>query len=514
MAQQVSGPRPRYAKYAALGLIGVALGGAVAWNAADVLAPTTDVRVRAVVFDRSESPPESTAMLVAEPRGGGVTVQAPGWLEADPFYVAATTLADGVVDEVLVLEGDRVERGQVVARLVDEDAVLALERAEAELGVRRAERDIVAARVEAAQTDWDEPVERDRAVAAARAMVAETEAELALLPALIARERATAERLREERERTVRAVASGAATDIELIVATQNLRAQEAALTATERRGAVLNATLDRLRADALAAARHAELRIAEREALAGAKADLLRAESAVRLAEAVVGEARLRLERMTVRAPISGFVQARLKVPGDKAVFAMDAPHSAHILHLYDPAMIQVRVDVPLADASNLFVGQWCEVIVDVLPDTAFAGEVTRITHEADLQKNTLQAKVRVIDPSPYLRPEMLTRVKFLPEGGSARSGDAPSGAGTLLVPEDSLTVLSNGSATIWAVRSRRGDRGVASPVAVEVLSTEAGWARVTGSLQPGDLVAVGPVSLHDGDRVRVHDAAEGGES
>ncbi|MBZ0173604.1 MAG: hypothetical protein K8E66_14575, partial [Phycisphaerales bacterium] len=59
MAQQVSGPGPRYAKYAALGLIGVALGGAVIWNAADVLAPTTDVPVQAVVFDRAEAPPEA-----------------------------------------------------------------------------------------------------------------------------------------------------------------------------------------------------------------------------------------------------------------------------------------------------------------------------------------------------------------------------------------------------------------------------------------------------------------------
>lgn len=501
-------------RYAALGLIGFSLGGAVIWNAVDAFAPTTNVHVRAVVFDRSEAADEALEISARESRGGGVTVQAPGWLEADPYYVAATALASGVVDEILILEGDRVEQGQVVARLVDDDAVLSLDRAEAELGVRRAERDIASVRLEAAQTNWDQPVERNRAVAAARAAVAETGAELVLLPALIARERAAVERLLEVFERTGKAVSSGAATDIEMITATQDLRAQESLLTATERRRAVLEAGLDRLKAEAVAAVRHAELRITEREALGQAKAGLMRAESAVQLAEAVVGEARLRLERMTIKAPISGFVQRRLKVPGDKAMFAMDSLHSAHIAHLYDPAKIQVRVDIPLADASNVFTGQRCEVIVDVLPDEIFAGEVTRITHQADLQKNTLQAKVRVINPSPLLRPEMLTRVKFLPDDDGGRGGDTAPITPTLLVPEESLTMLSNGTATIWAVRERRGDRGIVAPVGVDIVAAENGWVRVRGELQPGDLVAIGPVSLKDGDRVRMHDAAEGGES
>ena len=108
-------------------------------TSARTLRPATPVRVVPVVT-------KTVAGTSAS-----VTVQAPGWLEPDPHphYVAA--LADGVVSGLLVLEGDRVEAGQVLARLVDDDARLALARAEAALGqehaVRQsAEADVVAAR--------------------------------------------------------------------------------------------------------------------------------------------------------------------------------------------------------------------------------------------------------------------------------------------------------------------------------------------------------------------------------
>ena len=87
----------------------------------------------------------------------------------------------------------------------------------------------------------------------------------------------------------------------------------------------------------------------------------------------------------------MAGNVLRRLKGPGDKVMLGMDDPHSSHVVHLYDPGALQVRVDVPLADAAQVGVGQACEVVVDILPDEIFAGEVTRVTHEADLQKEHL---------------------------------------------------------------------------------------------------------------------------
>jgi multidrug efflux pump subunit AcrA (membrane-fusion protein) len=227
--------------------------------------------------------------------------------------------------------------------------------------------------------------------------------------------------------------------------------------------------------------------------------------------------EGQLRLDRMVIRAPISGFVQRRLKVPGDKIMLAMDDPYSAHLAHLYDPQRLQVRVDVPLADAAGIFVGQSCEVVVEILPHVTFTGEVTRITHEADLQKNTLQVKVRVIDPSPLLKPEMLTRVKFLPRGGGSRAGaDVPTAGPAFLVATECLTREAGTSgATVWAIRDRRGRRGTCVLIDVVVEAEADGWATIRGELAPGDLVAVAGVALRPGQPVRMRSSgAEGGAS
>jgi len=481
------------------GAVAIGVGALFLVSAAPSLRPAPRVTVSPVVFERSGAESAEATSQPSRP-----SVQAPGWLEADPYYVACTALADGVVEEMLVLEGERVEKGQVVARLVPDDAELALARAEAELALRRAELRQAEADRRAAQTDWDHPVERERAVDASTAALAEVEAELAQLPHLIAAAEATYQGLREELDLVLESFEVEAASDIEITVRTKEVESQRATVEAIRKRGPILEAKRERLVAERRAAERHAELRIMERQALDRAIASEAAARAMVERAVAARDEAQLRLDRMTIESPIDGLVQRRIKVPGDKVMLGMDEEHSAHLLHLYDPSSIQVRVDVPLADAAHIGVGQRCEVVVDVLPDRTFEGEVTRITHEADLQKNTLQVKVRVIDPEPILKPEMLTRVKFLGDPGVADSGDDPDTSSRVLVPEDAIR-SGEGRSWVWVVRARRQDRGVASIVPVETLSREDGWVGVRAELRPGDLLAVGDVDLAEGRRVRV---------
>lgn len=489
--------------------------GVVVWSGWPTIRPVQTVRVAQAVFERTLEREQSANQPTPVGAGGARTVQAAGWLEAEPFYVAAAALADGVVEQIDVLEGDRVRQGDVVARLVSADSELRLARAQAELEGAKAGLDLAEAELRAAQTAWDEPVELERAVESGRAAVAESDAELMQLPALIASERATLVRLEEELSRSEQAEAGGAATDIEVIRARQQAAAQQASVRALEAREPILRARASRLQAELRAAERNLELRVQERFRLDAAHAGLARAKAALANATAARDEAALELERMVIRSPIDGYVQARLKVPGDKVARMMDDPHSAHLVHLYDPEHVQARVDVPLADAAEVYVGQPCEVVVEVLPDRTFAGEVLRVTHEADLQKNTLQVKVRVIDPSPILRPEMLTRVRFLPRtdaGGSSSEVESPSEARSL-APREAIDE-TKGDPRVWAVRDREGDRGRLEPIAVKVLGESKGWLRVEGALSPGDLLVVGGTRLGAGDRVRIEAASEGGGS
>lgn len=504
--------RSRWTTILPLGVGALTLG-LVLWSAWPVVRPVRTVRVVQAVFDRaSDAPGQGEETGETRSRRSGKTVQAAGWLEAEPFYVACTALADGVVESVEVLEGDHVSEGDVVARLVADDSRIRLAYAEGTLREARALLERARAELRAAQTDWDVPIERERAVDVARASLAEARAELAGLPASIDAERATLLRLEEEQARSEEAEKRGAATDIERIIAQQRTAAQRATLEALEARIPLLEAGVRRQEAELRAAERDLKHRIEERRRLDDAKAAVVFAEAHVDRMEALRDEAALELDRMVIRAPIDGYVQRRLKVPGDKVMLGMDSEHSAHIVHLYDPNRLQVRVDVPLADAAHVSVGQACEVVVEVLPDTSFAGEVLRVTHEADLQKNTLQVKVGVVDPSPLLRPEMLTRVKFLGErDAGVGSVQAPDAETSTLVPSDAVRTR-DGAAGVLLVRDRRGDRGVVRSAPVRVVGTENGWTRVTGPIPPGALLVVGDDEPQPGERVRIATTTEGG--
>lgn len=496
--------RARLAVWLPLG-VGLAVVALLIYSGGRSLRPVVEVSVRPALFD-----PTETAEPARREEGEAAVraVQAPGWLEAAPFATACTALTDGIIAEVLVLEGDRVETGQVVARLVRRDAELSLDRARAELGAAQAALETARADLAAARTTWENPVERTRAVEVARAAVAQTEAQLAQLPSLIAAEIAAAREVHEELDRVRTAYEAGAANEIEVVLLEQRLERANATAESLERRGPILRAELRRAVAELVAAERQAELRTDERRTLDTANADVARAEAAVAQQQSAVDEAVLRVERTDIKAPRGGVVQRRLKSPGDKITLGSDDPMSAQVLHLYDPAELQVRVDVPLADASQVSAGQACEIVVEVLPDRTFRGEVTRVAHQADLQKNTLQVKVRVTDPAPMLRPDMLTRVKFLGSGQSSGRAENPAAPGVVLVPEAAVQTADD-AASVLVVRDRRADRGTARAVAVTVLGRGGGWATVSGGIHPGDLIVTEPGSVRDGQSVRVRQEA-----
>ena len=76
----------------------------LAYSAREALVPRTAVHVVPVVVKP----------IAGASTAGSAIVQASGWVEADPYPVAVTALADGVVQEMPVLEGQTVRSGQVV----------------------------------------------------------------------------------------------------------------------------------------------------------------------------------------------------------------------------------------------------------------------------------------------------------------------------------------------------------------------------------------------------------------
>jgi RND family efflux transporter MFP subunit len=495
-------PRKRRAAAVLVGSVVVLAVALLAYAWRDALLPAIDVRVVPVLLRAgiADGPHKDGQ--------GGYTVQAPGWVEPEPYAVSVAALTDGVVREVLVLEGQAVKKGDVVARMVDDDARNSLARAEASVSARAGELKQAEAQRTAAKADWEHPVERTRAVAAGEALLAESRAALARQASDIAVEAARVAELADEAMRKERSVAMDAATESELVQTRLKLEAQRAMLASAKANEPVLAAKVRQQEADLAAARENAKLRITERRALDESEAAVARAGAALAEARVARDEAKLRLDRMAIRAPSDGVVMARHIEPGSTMMLNTDSPASAHAARLYDPAKLQVRVDIPLADAAKVCVGRRAKVVVGVLPDRTFDGEITRIVPQADIQRNTLQVKVRINDPAPELRPDMLARVRFADAAAAGAAATNPAGASgdslQVLAPESALDRGTDGRATAWVVDS---DAGVAERRSVTAGDArQDGWVVVREGLRAGDRLIAGDTSkLRDGQRVKV---------
>jgi multidrug efflux system membrane fusion protein len=154
----------------------------------------------------------------------------------------------------------------------------------------------------------------------------------------------------------------------------------------------------------------------------------------------------------------------------------------------------MQVRVDVRQEQASELVVGQPCTIKAEVRKGQAYAGEVIRIDPAANLARDTIRARVKVLKPDDALRKDMTVTVDFLPRQETDDSG------ASLVLPLTAIT-RRDGNAHVFLVRDGRAQL---RPV---VLGEEvAAGVVVQSGVVAGDLVATSNLALlHDGAPVRL---------
>ena len=403
----------------------------------DRLLPATDVQTAVVLATAGETEDGS-----ATAPAGEMLFQASGWIEPDPLPVKATALIDGVVDQVHVLEGQSVEKGEILATLIDTDAELALASAERTHAALISECDAHQASVETLKRKLEGAATRITAAKTSEEEAEDRYSRIKNLKTAVSASDIVSARLRYERERSLHLSAQAEASELEAEIARVRLETKA--------------------RQDGIATA------------------------------EVAVRQAKLALERTRIPAPISGRVLRLAAAPGQKKMLLMEDPDSSTIAILYDPAKLQVRVDVPLADAAKLGTGQKAKIRCSLLPDKVFTGEVSRITGEADLQRNTLQAKVRILDPVDQLRPEMLCRVEFLGGGATATAH------GTLAtwIPQEAV---ADGFAWVVDPESKR----IAKRAIRASDETRDGRVRIAEGLRPGEQVVLSPEGLKEGQRV-----------
>jgi RND family efflux transporter MFP subunit len=449
-------------RYLLPGVILVGFLALLGWAARASLLPAKPVTVVPVIATRTEIQ-----------QGGAPLFLAAGWIEPRPTPVLATALAEGVVEQLLVVEGQAVEAGEPVAKLVDADARLAVAAAEADLRQREAEADL---------------------------LLAKTETDLLFLPFQIQPAEAQDRLARLDYENRQKARSS---------VPEISIHRSEADLTMAKSKLEELKVRKQRLEREARSLKRMSQSfrkneNWSPEPPLTDTEASMKATLTRVRQAQVALDSARLRLERMTVRAPISGRVLALAARPGSRlmgqAAHAMQ--EASTVVSLYDPKVLQVRADVLFEDLPRLQPGQPVRIDSPAVPGRGVEGEVLFATSIADIQKNTLQVKVAIKDPPPVLKPDMLVQVTFL---AAARPDAQPAVTETVgvVIPRQ-LVVSGEGSTRVWLADQAAGVARLRVVKLGRLVSAD--LVEVVEGLNAADkLIVSGRDGLEDGQRIKV---------
>jgi HlyD family secretion protein len=304
---------------------------------------------------------------------GAGEIDASGTVEATDADLGFN--APGRVAEVMVREGDRVRKGDVLGRL---------EASEIEARRAAAEAQLEAARAALAEM---EAGARSEEVAQARAAVRAAEQQL--------------EDARRDLERA-RTLHEGGAISQEAL---------DKAGTRFEVAGAQLEQARQRLRA-----------------LEAGPRRERVRAQrAAVQAAEAAVRQATAALDYTVVTAPFDGRVTTRHRDPGETV------QPGQPVVTLLDPNDRWVRIYVAEDRIGAVRIGQPAVITSDTYPDRTYDGRVVFIAREAEFTPRNVQTKedrvklvyaVRVEitgDPDYVLKPGTPADVHLVSEVGSA---------------------------------------------------------------------------------------------
>jgi HlyD family secretion protein len=313
------------------------------WAARDSFLPARPVTVVPVVTTYVDMQTEGTPLF-----------QAAGWIEPRPTPILVTALTEGVVEMLIVVEGQKIDEGHVVARLIQDDAKLALQTAEAD-------RELQQAAVEQAKA----------ALSVMRAH----------LPTQLAAARSNLDLAKKSFDSAQQLFDAASLPYLSLTKAKTNLDAAASAVAELEIRQGTFKADTIRPFAEAEATVKSALARLKQ--------------------AETGVALAKLRLDRTVVKSPVAGQVITLVAKPGQRLMG--QAPtgmqDASTVITMFNPKMIQVRADVRLEDVPKVQPGQLVRIETPVAAGS-LDGEVLQITSQADIQKNTLQATFLALAP------------------------------------------------------------------------------------------------------------------
>src|SRR5215831_14463476 len=363
-------------------------------------------------------------LFLAPPAVAPGVIAVSGRIEGDDSAVAAKT--SGRIREITVREGDRVEAGQVIA-VLDDDQMRARED-QAEAAVRLAD-----ARLRTAhhQIEVLEEQRRQNELAEGQARtdaqgrVSEAEGRLAAAEAQLAQAEASHVQAKWDREAYTRLQKSGAVSEQEIRRAESTEEAQAAVVAATRRQVEAAKGALTTARANLATPAIRASQVAAVQGQILQAQADIAASEADAARARAQLDEARANRQDLRVIAPFSGTVATRTAEPGEMATAGTP------IVTLINLAEVYLRAFVPEGDIGRVKLDQPARVYLDSAPSRPIDAFVSRIDPEASFTpentyfreervKQVVGVKLRLRGAVGFAKPGMPADGEILVEGST----------------------------------------------------------------------------------------------
>jgi HlyD family secretion protein len=398
----------------------------------------------------STTPEVEVARAIAEGSdvAGSTVLSASGYIVAH-HKISVNSKVTGRVAWIGVEKGDKVNEGQVLVRLEDQEFRAQYEQAQG-------------------------------AVESARARLLEYEhgsrpEEIQAADNNLSEARATAQNDKLTLDRTRELYAQGVTSKQSLDDATAKYEASQQRMNSLERASKLMQLG-------------------PRAEWIARAKGDLAQAEGQMAYAKS-------QLDATVIRAPVSGTILERTAEKGElvTAQFASGAEGGPRgsVVALADLNDIQVELDIAQDDFAKLSPKQESIVTLDAFKDRSYKGEIAEMSPEANRQKATVQVKVQILQPDSYLRPEMNATVQF------KAKPNQDQGAATkrtyVFVPTAALRDKDGSKFVLLAIKGKTLRRDV------HVQGQRTGGYLVDSLIGGEDVITAGPADLQDGQKIRI---------
>jgi HlyD family secretion protein len=206
--------------------------------------------------------------------------------------------------------------------------------------------------------------------------------------------------------------------------------------------------------------------------------------------------------DNTVIKAPIAATVLERNVEVGEFVTngFVGDRGAKGYVVSIADLDDLLVELDINQNDFAKVSPNQPCWITTDAYPDRKYNGQVERISPLANRQKATVLVRVRVLKPDGMLKPDMNATVSFL---SGAQAATTHAAAEAPPAPRVPASCVRGGA--VFVVEH---GKAVRRAVTVGMTALNGDVEIKQGLIGGEDLIVRPPESLREGDPVVIQNS------